>query len=184
MEGLFLNSKDVHSLITAPFYKKYKKEHKIFEWNDYLYEKIYREKAISFLMDGKPKVFSSLTEGNIIVSLSAVSFTPNTQLSRNIYDFSATVTEICDTSIENYYNYDIYEKEASKLYSPAEYYLIADEIVFRDNNFVAYSTKENFQPFSDEGYLCLTEVTNMLQASVTPGITQILQKDSLIREGE
>jgi hypothetical protein len=46
-------------------------------WNDYIFEKQYRDKAIEFLMDGKPKLFKSFTEGNMIVALTAVSFTPN-----------------------------------------------------------------------------------------------------------
>ena len=94
-------------------------------WNDYIFEKQYRDKAIEFLMDGKPKLFKSFTEGNMIVALTAVSFTPNKQLDRNIYDFSATVTEIAECTIENCQKYNCYENEAYKMYAPTEYYLVA-----------------------------------------------------------
>ena len=41
----------------------------------------------------------------MIVYLSNVSFTPNKQLGRNIYDFSATATEVCEYSYENLKHY-------------------------------------------------------------------------------
>lgn len=66
-----------------------------------LYEKRSRETVINFLTNGEIKLFRSPVEGNMIVYLSNVSFTPNKQLGRKVYDFSATVTEVCDLSYEN-----------------------------------------------------------------------------------
>jgi hypothetical protein len=63
---------------------------------DWLWERVYRNKVEEWLNDGKPKLFRSMTEGNIIVMFDAVSLTPDTQLGRRLYTFSATMYEIGD----------------------------------------------------------------------------------------
>ena len=54
---------------------------------DYIYEREFRKKVLEFLHDGKPKLFKSPTEGNIIVRLTDINCTPNKTLDRMIYDF-------------------------------------------------------------------------------------------------
>ena len=49
-----------------------------------------------WLSDGKPKLFRSETEGNMIVMISGVSFTPQDKSSRMVYSLSCTVTEIAE----------------------------------------------------------------------------------------
>ena len=75
--------------------------------NDFVYEKKFRDAVIQFLMDGKVKLFRSATEGNYLVRLTDVSFTPNQQLGRMIWTFSATANEVADNTIDNYYKYNI-----------------------------------------------------------------------------
>ena len=64
--------------------------------------------AMQFLTNGKPKLFRSPTEDNMIVFLSNISFTPNKTLGREVYDFTAIATEICENTEENliYYGFD------------------------------------------------------------------------------
>lgn len=183
-DGLFFSPKNILPLISQPFYRDYKEMHKIVPWNDYLFEKQYREKAIDFLTNGTPKLYKSLTEGNIIGILTSISFTPNNQLSRNIYDFSATFTEIDQNSIENYQKYSLYKNNTSELYIPTEYYLIANEVVYNGNILTAYSDNKYYQPFYNYGYLCLTEVDQMLQAQDYNNSIGIPRRDSLRREFE
>lgn len=71
------------------------------------YQKRFRDAAMDLLTNGKPKLFRSPTEGNMLVSLSNISFTPNKTLGRNVYDFSATVTEIAEPTVENLGKYKI-----------------------------------------------------------------------------
>ena len=66
-----------------------------------------RRMVMDFLCDNKPKLFRSAEEGSMIVYLSNISFTPNRQLGRHIYDFSATVSEICDYTMENLVKYKL-----------------------------------------------------------------------------
>ena len=70
-------------------------------------EKKFREEAIKFLQDGKIKLFKSETEGNMLIRLMDVSFTPNKTLGRRIYSFSATAYEIDAPTIENYKKYGL-----------------------------------------------------------------------------
>lgn len=75
--------------------------------NDFVYEKLFREKVMEFLYNGEVKLFRSPTEGNYLVKLLDVSFAPNQSLGRMIWSFSATATEIDEDTIDNYEKYDI-----------------------------------------------------------------------------
>lgn len=70
-------------------------------------ERKFRECVMEWLSDGKPKLFRSETEGNMIVMLSAITFTPQGQSNRMVYSMTATVTEIAEASLENLINYDL-----------------------------------------------------------------------------
>lgn len=70
-------------------------------------ERKFREFVMKWLSDGKPKLFRSETEGNMIVMLSGISFTPLDKSSRMVYSMSATVTEIAEYNLENLVNYNL-----------------------------------------------------------------------------
>lgn len=61
-------------------------------------EKVYRNELIEFLYSSTPKFFQSYTEGEMIVHLMNISLTPNKQLGRMIYSFSAQVNEIANVA--------------------------------------------------------------------------------------
>lgn len=75
--------------------------------NDFVYEKKFRDEVIKFLTDGKVKLFRSATEGNYLVRLTDVSFSPNQQLGRMVWSFTATANEIAANNVDNYYKYNI-----------------------------------------------------------------------------
>ena len=121
-------SEDGYELIT--YYKNplFIKENSIFQENrelydnylyqkniqsheDIIFERFFRDLVIEFLTNGKPKLFRSATEGNMLIYLSNVSFTPKDQLGRRIYSFSATATEIAEVNYDNYYKYQILDKD-------------------------------------------------------------------------
>ena len=74
---------------------------------DYIQEREFRKLVSDFLYDGKPKLFKSPTEGNVIIRLSEVGMTPKQELSRLIYNFSSTGYEIAESNIENYKKYNL-----------------------------------------------------------------------------
>ena len=80
-----------------------------------IYEKIFRDKVMTFLYNDSVKLFKSATEGNILVKLTNISFTPNQQLGRRIYSFTAQATEIDSATYENYKKYNIFESEVDDI---------------------------------------------------------------------
>ena len=76
---------------------------------DYAYERDFRKAVLNFLQDGKPKLFKSPTEGNIIVRLTDIDCTPNQTLDRMIYSLSMNASEIDDNTLENYLKYGFFE---------------------------------------------------------------------------
>lgn len=72
---------------------------------DFKRELDFREKVLAFLQDGKPKLFKSATEGNIIVRLMSVTAQPNQSIGRMIASFTSTANEIAEATIENYLKY-------------------------------------------------------------------------------
>lgn len=85
----------------------YWKQHNIQNHTNYKKEFLFRQKVINFLMNKSPKLFKSETEGNMVIFLTDVTVTPMAQLSRMIYTFSATCTEIANPTMDNFYKYKI-----------------------------------------------------------------------------
>ena len=79
----------------------------ITEQNDYIYERFFREKIMDFLYADNIKLFRSNTEGNILVRLMDINFTPNNSLGRMLYSFTATAYEMDECTLENFENYGI-----------------------------------------------------------------------------
>lgn len=67
---------------------------------DYTYERLFRDEVFNFLFSGKPKLFKSPTEGNILVRLMDINATPNKSLNRMIYNFSANAIEIDNADLK------------------------------------------------------------------------------------
>ena len=87
-------------------YKEFNEENRINDFNDWTYEREFREKVMDFLHENV-LLFRSATEGNILVKLTDINFVPNATLGRRIYSFTATANEIDECSIENYDKYGI-----------------------------------------------------------------------------
>lgn len=91
----------------AQSYKKYNEIHRINELYDVTLERDFREEVMKFLYSNKAMLYKSGEEGNMIVKLTEISFTPNQELQGRVYDFSATVNEIAEYNIDNCFKYDI-----------------------------------------------------------------------------
>ena len=91
-------------------YDQYNSRHNINLYNNSIYERDFREKVIDFLYKNDIKLYKSTTQGNILVKLMNISFTPNNTLSRHIYDFTCTVQQIDQFTIDNCDKYNIQDK--------------------------------------------------------------------------
>lgn len=70
-------------------------------------ERKFREKVMEWLSNGKPKLFRSETEGDMIVMVSGASFTPYQKSGRMVYSVSCTLTEIAAFTSQNLFLYDL-----------------------------------------------------------------------------
>ena len=74
---------------------------------DYYHERIFREAVQDFLYNTHAKIYRSETEGNILVKLMDVSFTPVQELNKMLYRFTATAYEIDAPTLVNFEKYGI-----------------------------------------------------------------------------
>lgn len=88
-------------------YEEYNLNRNIVQY-DYTYERDFRQMVLDFLTDGKPKLFKSPTEGNIIVRLMDVNCTPNQSVDRLIYSFTSNAVELDAPIMTNYLKYGFY----------------------------------------------------------------------------
>lgn len=80
---------------------------RIDDFNDWTYEREFREKVMDFLYANKVRLFRSATEGNMLVKIMDINLTPNSTLGRRIYSFTATAYEVDAATIKNYDKYGI-----------------------------------------------------------------------------
>ena len=73
---------------------------------------------MSWLSDGKPKLYRSETEGNMIVMVSGATFTPTNKTQRMVYDVSFTLTEIAEYNLANLIEYNLIPIEIESTFSP------------------------------------------------------------------
>lgn len=88
-------------------YKEYNEKNRIYLHNDFTLEREFRKEVQDFLLDGEVKLFKSATEGNILVKLMGVSFTPEATLGRMVYSFQANAVEIDNCNIKTLDKYNI-----------------------------------------------------------------------------
>lgn len=70
--------------------------HDAYPLNNWYWEREFRESLVAWLNDGEPKLFRSMTEGNLLVMITDVNLTPNKTLGRMLYNFTATIYEVGD----------------------------------------------------------------------------------------
>ena len=92
---------------TQSLYNNYNQEQNIDEYNDYIYERKFREKVYDFLYKHDVKLFRSTTQGNILIKLMNIDFQPVESLGRMLYSFTATAIEVDEANIKNYQKYGI-----------------------------------------------------------------------------
>lgn len=73
-----------------------KAEHDTYPHENWYWERQFREEVVQWLNDGEPKLFRSMPEGNMIVMITDVNLTPNQNIGRMLYSFTATVYEVGD----------------------------------------------------------------------------------------
>lgn len=134
-ESLFINKAGKNTIDTQRYDLLEKRGKITSEQRRVMYEKAFRDMVIDFLYDDHIVLFKSQQEGNIFIRLSNVSFTPNKTLERNIYSFTATATEVLETSPENYLTY--FSPEAAPESAEQNIYLVAGYYGHQDGSLYA-----------------------------------------------
>lgn len=120
----FASKKDIYNINTiniadiakeniVNLYNDYNTDNAVPAQYDYIYERFFREKVLNFLHDGKPKLFKSSTEGNVIISLMDINTAPTQSLGRLTYSFSATGYEVAEPSLKNFNKYKFFDLGAA-----------------------------------------------------------------------
>lgn len=104
---IFTSREQLYKEDILELYDDYNDENRIDKYNDTQYERDFRDLIIDFLYKHNVKLFRSATEGNILVKLTDISFSPKNELGRRIYDFSCTCNEIDDFNLINCDEYNI-----------------------------------------------------------------------------
>ena len=109
INGLFYSKDDLFPQEISELYQSYNLDNGITNYNDIMLEKVFRDKVIDFLLEDRPVLLRSATEGNILIRLMDLSFSPNTQLKNYIYSFGSTAVEIAECNFDNFHKYNIYD---------------------------------------------------------------------------
>ena len=186
--GTITHLMDPNNLITSrenvfkdslSYYEEYNKNKyvRIDDFNDWTYEREFREKVQDFLHENKVRLFRSATEGNILVKLTDINFTPNATLGRRIYSFTATATEIGECSIKNYDKYGISPlgKYDTQLQFSNDYIGQYNEIV-PANTEVLELIQEKYEKYAKENYKMTIQNLDFLKF-------EFEDKPYLIKEG-
>lgn len=72
------------------------RRHDTYPHENWYWERTFRDEVIAWLNDGEPKLFRSMPEGNMIVMVTDVNLTPNQNIGRMLYNFTATLYEVGD----------------------------------------------------------------------------------------
>lgn len=155
----FTTQNELFGDAATALYNEYNQTNNISYYQDYVYERAFRQKVMQFLYGNNIKLFRSLTEGNILVKLTNIAFQPIDTLGRRLYSFSATAIEIDKTILENLNKYNLINKL---------YYTYAKKTL--------QDTFESEESLIDKFYLTWPEeskeATDIMQLNISHNISQ------------
>lgn len=102
----FTSKQDIYKN-NVNLYQDYNEKNNISSYDDFIYERRFREKVYEFLYKNDVKLFRSNTEGNILIKLMNIAFQPLESLGRKLYSFTATAVEVDQANLSNYNKYKI-----------------------------------------------------------------------------
>ena len=151
---------------------------RIDDFNDWTYEREFREKVMDFLYANKVRLFRSTTEGNILVKIMDINLTPNSTLGRRIYSFTATAYEVDAATIKNYDKYGI-----SPLGTYDTLLQFASDYVGQYNEVIPANTEalsliqKKYEKYAKENYKIAIQILDFLRL-------EFESDPYLIKEGE
>lgn len=167
-DNIFTSKEEMYGEEVLELYKDYNDKKRIKDFNDYTYERDFREKVLDFLNKNTVKLFRSATEGNILVKLMNISLTPNATLGRRIYSFTCTAYEIDDFTLENCDKYNIINLGEYKTVLEYENeYLGQLNQTFKADEEVFNILANKYESYAKDGYEIQIEEINYLKLEIT-----------------
>ena len=164
---------------TLEMYDEFNEKNKITPLNDYTYEREFRKRVDDFLNANEVRLFRSATEGNIMVKLMDINYTPNATLGRMIYDFSCTAYEVAECSVENYDTYRIQSTgQLDEHLSYENEYLGQLNEIIPANTDVFELLREKYKKYAKEGYIVKIEYLDHLRIEMESKPYLIQEKGS------
>ena len=150
---------------------------RIDDFNDWTYEREFRERVMDFLYANKIRLFRSATEGNILVKLMDINFTPNSTLGRRIYSFTATAYEVDEATIKNYdkYGISLLGTYDTQLQFASDYIGQYNEVIPANTEALALIQKK-YEKYAKENYKIILKNLDFLRL-------EFESKPYLIKEG-
>lgn len=130
-------------------------------------ERKFREKVMEWLSDGKPKLFRSETEGNMIVQISAATFSPLQGTNRMVYTVQMTATEIAEFNSENLINYNLIPSNIKSIYVGNSAY---DYIWGQEDPNVIHSLRYVYDEKYDIPTLVVGDSSNPIDINTYPAV--------------
>lgn len=181
-DELFLSKDKIYGE-SKSLYDEYNNTNNITVYQDYIYEREFREKVMDFLYEDNVKLFRSTTEGNILIRLMDINLTPNQILGRMLFSFSATAFEIDDCTSENCQKYGIQNiGEYSELitYQYNKTGQISGEFMGSGENILTL-LQEKYATSAADGYISTVKSLNWLRINfeTDPYLIRTLPSGSL-----
>ncbi|MGN0992866.1 MAG: hypothetical protein ACI4PE_03000 [Bacilli bacterium] len=163
-DGLLTSREELYNEEILELYDNYNSENRITPFNDYTYERDFREKVMEFLYDNNVKLFRSPTEGNILVKLMDISFTPEQTLGRLVYSFSCNAYEIAEFTTENcnLYNIQPLGEVDTELAYTEEFMGQLEETISTGVD-VLDLIQEKYNKLMKEGFICTADYLDYLR---------------------
>lgn len=162
-DNIFITREEIYKE-NLELYEEYNKKNRIDIYTDVILEKEFRDRVTDFLQKNNVKLFRSATEGNILVKLMDINFTPNTVLGRQIYSFSCTAYEIDEFNLKNCHYYKIHNLgDYSKLLSYSSDYLGQINRVYEANEDIVQAIEKEYQKYAHENYVVELEYLDSLK---------------------
>ena len=176
-DHLFTSRDKIWNEEVLALYDAYNDENRITPINDRTYEREFRELVMEFLYKHNVKLFRSATEGNILVKLMDINFSPEIPLGRQIYNFSCNAVEVDECDIDTCDYYGIQSKGAldTFLAYTNEYTGALDEIIPANTDVIEYLNSK-YQKYAVEKYVAAIDYLDFLRL-------EFEDKPYLIKEG-
>lgn len=165
--GAFTTKEEIYGE-SLPLYENYNAQHNINEYQDYVYERKFREKVYDFLYKHNVKLFRSATEGNILVKLMNIDFQPVESLGRRLYSFTATAIEVDEASIKNYNKYGIQVAGTYEKFVTYQHQVLGQiQDVPNNENLLTTAIASKYQSQAHEGFTVSVKNLSWLRIEMT-----------------